>query len=136
MSDDQTPDQEVLLHGVKGAGIANDGDAAYIDLDDGGVRTVRLGVHHQHLIVIADVCGMLQVNAADARAKAAGGGARREVAVKQAADVRAAVHQERRAAVFEFSHDNGAVSAIALEAPLLDALVDLAQKAKAELAGH
>lgn len=126
-------DQLVRLAAVKARGTANDGDFAYLDIDDGGERTIRITVHHLVLPRLMAELDAVEIDVARARKtsnKVVGPPVAAAKKIDQASLVMA---RDIGSVVIRLGHPNGTTTNLALNPSMVDYLIGQLEEAKVRL---
>jgi hypothetical protein len=126
--------QLVHVRNVKGAGISTEGEVAFLDIDDGGKRIVRLGMFHLDIPKLIASLEHLNEAVAKERKKHGKNLGGRAVSAKKTQSVRVGIDQTRRAILLEFLHPNGTSTYVAADPAQIADLTERIGAAKAAIA--
>lgn len=100
-------DQIIRLMGVKGGGTDQQGEIGFIDIDDAGERTIRMGMSHLDLPRL--IAALEELDSAIARERSKNGKDQggREIVAKLYTDFRVSVDRGLHKAILQFVEESG-----------------------------
>jgi hypothetical protein len=119
-------DQLIRLLAVKRRGVANGGDIGFLDLDDAGERTIRLGVGYPDLPKLIGELEAVAADVATARRKSGKDhGPQQTTSAKPTQSVGAHADEALGSVVLRLNHPNGTSTNVAIKPADIDKIIRL-----------
>jgi hypothetical protein len=127
------PNQTLRVIGIISGGTANKGEIGFLDVNDGGERTIRVGM--SYLFVPEFIAALEQLNyvVTQERRQHQKPDSQRAVTVKQTETVKVGIDETHNAVLLEFQHLNGTATFVAVKPEQIARMTSLMHGARAKV---